>query len=137
MWAALTNKPFNWEEWWPQLQNVHDLAMKEMLVGSTFSCTWRAPMGYKLRTDIVIDQVVELKKVRLHSSGDLVGTVTCNLRRSDGSTHIDIDWQVDTNKSWMNHASHLLRPIFVYNHHAVMRSGARGLSEYLQSKKPR
>ena len=131
VWGALSAKPFNWSKWWPELKNEHNIVMTDDLVGSSFSCDWQAPIGYKLRTDIVIDQVIKLKKVSLKSSGDLDGTVTCILTIQGDSTRIDIDWQVDTTKAWMNKLSPFLRPLFILSHHAVMRRGEKGLIEYL------
>ena len=131
VWGALSAKPFNWSQWWPELKNEHDIVMTKDLEGSTFSCDWQAPIGYKLRTDIVIDEVINLKKVRLKSTGDLSGTVTCMLTIEGDSTRIDIDWQVVTNKRWMNFLSPILRPIFIMSHHAVMHRGEKGLIKYL------
>jgi hypothetical protein len=33
----------------------------------------------------------------------------------------------------MNYLAPLLRPVFAYNHHAVMRSGERGLQRHLRA----
>ena len=105
--------------------------MTKELAGSSFSCDWQAPIGYKLRTNIVIVKVVDLQMVRLKSTGDLSGTVTCMLTIEGDSTRIDIDWQVDTNKRWMNILSPILKPIFILSHHAVMHRGEKGLIRYL------
>lgn len=103
------------------------------LSGSSFSCTWRAPLGYRLKSDVVIDKINEPEQVMLQSDGDLRGTVTCQLLESNDQTHIEIDWHVETTKAWMNYLTPLLRPIFVYSHHAVMRGGERGLRAYLKT----
>ena len=106
--------------------------MTKTLVGSSFSCDWRAPLGYKLRTDIVIDKIIKLNQVRLQASGDLDGTVTCIITKQGDSTRIDMDWQVITTKKWMNLLSPILKPIFTASHHAVMARGQRGFIKYLQ-----
>ena len=104
------------------------------LSGSSFSCSWRAPLGYRLKSDIVIGKIAELEQVTLRSDGDLRGTVACQLLESNGQTHIEIAWKVETTKAWMNYLTPVLRPIFVYSHHAVMRSGERGLRAHLKAK---
>lgn len=133
VWQALTATPFSWEDWWPQLKDVHDMNITSGLEGTSFSCSWQAPIGYRLKTDVTITKVDHLSTVILEASGDLIGTVTCDIKEIDGRTHVDIDWQVDTTKTWMNNLSPVLRPFFVWSHHAVMRSGEQGLRRYLKS----
>ncbi len=134
VWQTLTGIPFSWQEWWPQLSNVHNMRLVDGLTGSTFSCTWRSPTGYRLNSDIVIGTIEADRQITLHSDGDLRGTVTCQLGEKAGRTTIEIDWRVQTTKAWMNYLTPLLRPVFIYNHHAVMRSGERGLRYYLHTK---
>jgi hypothetical protein len=105
------------------------------LTGTTFSCTWRSPIGYRLRSDITIGEIIGSRQITLHSKGDLQGTVVSRLHESAGQTRIAIDWQVQTTKPWMNFLTPVLRPFFVHSHHAVMRSGERGLRDYLHTKK--
>lgn len=134
VWHALTEQPFNWQDWWPELNDVHDMKLAKGLTGTTFSCTWQAPMGYRLKSDVTIGTIVNDEKVILHSEGDVRGSVTCQLSEVAGQTNIRIDWQVMTTKAWMNYLAPLLKPLFVYNHHVVMRSGERGLRNYLLTK---
>lgn len=101
------------------------------LQGTTFSCSWQAPIGYRLKTSIIISEVNHLKDVTLKADGDLVGTVTCHITEVTGRTHVDINWEVDTTKPWMNHLHFILRPFFIASHHSVMRSGERGLQKYI------
>jgi hypothetical protein len=73
--------------------------------------------------------------IKLRSKGDLEGTAECELVESKGKTIITISWHVSTTKPWMNFFGPVLSPLFVLNHHAVMRSGERGLNRYLSSDK--
>jgi hypothetical protein len=134
VWQALTEQPFSWQNWWPELNDVHDMKLAKGLSGTTFSCTWRAPMGYRLKSDVTIGEVIDYKKVTLHSDGDVRGTVTCQLTEVSGQTKIKIDWRVTTTKAWMNYLTPLLKPLFTYNHHVVMRSGERGFRNYLRTE---
>ncbi len=136
VWQTLTATPFSWEDWWPQLKDVHNMHITKDLQGTSFSCAWQAPIGYRLRTKVIISQVDDLEMVMLETTGDLIGTVTCRLIEDNSCTHIDIDWQVDTGRTWMNLLAPLLKPFFIWSHHAVMRSGERGLQRYLKSQKP-
>lgn len=134
VWRVLTATPFSWPDWWPELNDVHDMKLAPNLAGSSFSCTWKAPIGYRLKSDIIIGDIVYLESVTIHAHGDLLGTVICRIHDEDGKTRLEIDWQVVTTKPWMNRLTFLLRPLFVWSHHAVMRSGEHGLRNYIKSR---
>jgi hypothetical protein len=132
VWQALAATPFSWQDWWPELKDVRDTRITADLKGTSFSCSWQAPIGYRLRTDIILSDIEYLKTVTLQTDGDLIGTVTCHIKETAGRTHVDIDWQVDTTKAWMNRLAPLLKFFFIASHHAVMRSGERGLRRHLR-----
>lgn len=131
MWHALTAMPFSWASWWPELTNLRAIETHPDMIGTRFSCTWRAPSGYRLHCDFTITGITPHQQIVLDSSGDLVGTSVWKLSDQAGATNIAIDWQAQTTKRWMNLLSFLLKPAFVYNHDAIMRSGERGLRRYL------
>jgi Polyketide cyclase / dehydrase and lipid transport len=130
VWQAMTDQPFSWDEWWPELRDLSIIKAAPGLSGTVFSCSWQAPVGYRLRTEVRIGKVVRHHIVTLHTAGDLQGTVTCRLSADGNNTRIDIDWQVVTKRRWMNLSALLLRPLFIRAHHAVMRSGEQGLCSY-------
>jgi hypothetical protein len=41
---------------------------------------------------------------------------------------------VRTTKRWMNAIAPVARPVFAWNHHAVMKNGGRGLAQLLNTK---
>ena len=135
VWHVMTKTPFGWSDWWPELSDLKFIRQTPDLIGTEFSCRWRAPIGYKLYTDVVISQLDAPKQVRLETSGDLNGIVICTLSQNSGGTHIDIDWRVSTTQAWMNRLHPVLRPFFIWNHHAVMSSGENGLRAHMSAIK--
>ncbi len=133
MWQTLSATPFSWPEWWPELQNVHNVKLVDGITGSAFSCTWKA-RGYTLRSDITVRESHFPDSIIMCSTGDLVGTANCNIKEIKGSTIIKMDWQVQTTKAWMNLLAPVLKPLFTSNHHRVMNSGERGIQRYMASK---
>jgi len=131
IWQALLSQPFAWDHWWPQLRDVHDIRIKPGEVGSSFRCSWQAPLGYRLDCLILVKSVEQHQSAVLEISGDLAGTAVCTMRRQGDVTHLSIDWQVKTMKAWMNRLAPLLKPLFVWGHHTVMMSGERGFSNYM------
>lgn len=134
MWQALTATPFSWAEWWPELIELGHVDLHADMVGTRFSCTWRASAGYKLHCDFIITGITYPTQVQFRSSGDLVGTASWSFSGSRRHTEIHIDWQVVTTKWWMNRLAIILKPIFIYNHNRLMSSGERGLESFLSTK---
>jgi hypothetical protein len=129
----MTKAPFSWPDWWPNMRGLKLKTHKGSLQGTKFSCEWLAPIGYRLHTDVKITEVMPLKIVRLETFGDLHGTVVCRISGKN-TTHVAIEWQVATTKPWMIALQPLLKPFFIWSHHAVMRNGERGLQEYIAAR---
>ena len=69
-----------------------------------------------------------------HASGEVEG-VGRWLLSSDGMiTSVRYEWNVRTNRRWLNIAAWLGRPLFRWNHHQVMRQGAEGMSRLLNAR---
>ena len=49
-------------------------------------------------------------------------------------TVVRYDWSVDVTKPWMVWLAPLLKPVFKWNHDAVMRAGGVGLARRLSTK---
>jgi hypothetical protein len=135
VWQTLTSTPFSWDTWWPELTDLKIIKEPSDLAGTEFSCNWSSPTGYKLQTNVVIDEVVPLRSVRLLTSGDLNGKVVCLIENRGAKTHVDIYWEVSTEKAWMNRLRFPLKPFFIWSHHAVMRSGQKNLQRYIDQNK--
>jgi hypothetical protein len=136
VWQTLTATPFSWDDWWPELQDLKIVKANPGLVGTVFTCRWRAPVGYKLKTRIIICEVIPGKFVTLKATGDLTGWVKCMVKAVGNRTHVDIQWGVETSKPWMNLLYPVLKPLFTQSHHAVMKSGELGLQEYISKNSP-
>ena len=130
----MTATPFSWDQWWPELDIVHIIELRPKLTGTSFDCTFRAPIGYKLHCGVIIGETIPSQRVVLHVQGDLRGTVICILHNDGDGTRVDVTWDVETTKPWMNYLNPVLRPAFVWGHHAVMRSGERGLRQFIATK---
>ena len=54
------------------------------------------------------------------------------LREGDGGTGVEYTWRVGLDKGWMRALAPLLRPVFAWNHNAVMAAGEDGLRRLLR-----
>ena len=60
------------------------------------------------------------------AEGDLNGQGRWRLLEEAGVTAVLYEWNVSTAKPWMKAVAPLARPLFAWNHDAVMRQGAGG-----------
>ena len=75
----------------------------------------------------------ELKRLYGEAFGELEGNGTWLFEEKDGISYVQYNWNVYTNKAWMNYLSFVLKPAFRYNHDVVMRWGAEGLAKKLNA----
>lgn len=112
--------------WWP---GVRVFAAPDALeTGAVVVLGVRSPLGYRLRVRLVVDDVEEGRTVAASSTGDLRGTGRIAFTSvGEGAASVVVDWDVETERPWMNATAPVLRPLFALAHGFVMRAGERGL----------
>ncbi|MGY6564415.1 SRPBCC family protein [Halomonas sp. KM-1] len=129
---ALTDS-LHWPEWWPGLVSVEQReAGDEGGIGRVQRFVWKSHLGYYLWFDIRITRVCEPCLIEGVADGDVAGIGRWRLCEESGGTRVDYLWQVCTVQPWMSLLARVARPLVVWNHHAMMRAGAVGLSRYLR-----
>lgn len=132
VWDALVD--FNrWPVWWPALEEVIEtIHGDEEGIGQKAIAVWRGPVGYTLKMAIEAVEKVHPEFLRGVATGDVVGEGTWTLATTaDQWTSIEFDWNVRTNRKWMEFLAPLARPLFVSSHDHVMKEGAEGLAGHL------
>lgn len=126
------SEPGHWPGWWPGLEAVTLLAPGDAAGhGRRYRFSWRSALGYRLRFEVCVTHADGPCRVEARASGDLAGLGRWSLREVGGTTEVTHLWQVTTTKGWMNRLAPLARPLFAWNHHTLMRRGARGLARHL------
>lgn len=120
-----------WPRWWKGVTRA-DLIEEgdDDGVGRLWRFTWRSRLPYDLTFD---SRVVRREPPHLlegHADGELIGVGRWRLYDGPG-TAVVYEWNVRTARAWMNHAAPIARPLFAWNHDAVMRQGGEGLARLL------
>lgn len=129
---ALLSEPEEWPRWWPYVRAVTLLqpgAADGLRAQRRF--VWGSLLGYGFGFEVVTTRVVPCRELEGRASGDLDGVGTWQLAVCAGGTRISYRWEVELGKRWMRLAAPLLSPMFAWNHHGVMRAGARGMARRL------
>lgn len=123
-----------WPEWWPSVVEVKEIYTGDSSgIGSIRSYKMRSPMLYTLSFKLTLTEREDLKLLKGNASGDLEGTGAWFISESYGVTDVQCHWRVSTTKWWMNSFAFVLKPLFRYNHSAVMKDGGHSLGKKLHT----
>ena len=121
-----------WPEWWRGVQSVTELTHGEGNgEGTVYRHVWRSRIPYAVRFDSTVEEVRQPHLILARAEGELAGTGTFRLFQSPLGTAVTYDWRVHTTRRWMNAVAPVARPVFAWNHHAVMNQGGVGLARVL------
>jgi hypothetical protein len=119
-----------WPEWWPAVLAVKELVPGDpiTLVGTVRRCTFKGSLPYTLTFDATVTNTVRPHTLAGTAAGELEGTGVWTLTEEPGGvTAARYDWNIRTNRWWMNLLAPLAGNLFKTNHDFVMRAGAAGL----------
>ena len=123
-----------WPEWWQGVRSVTELVHGDGDgdgEGSVYRHVWRSTIPYAVRFDSTVEEVQRPNLIMARAEGELAGTGTFRLFEAPLGTAVTYDWRVETTRPWMNVIAPAARPVFAWNHHAVMNRGGVGLARVL------
>ncbi len=125
-----------WPQWWADVISVVESSHgDDRGIGSIRHYILRSPTGYKLSFNLLLTGRLEYQLLEGNASGELEGKGSWHFKTAtNGGTHVECLWNVNTKIDWMNKLSFLLRPVFKYNHKIVMRRGAKGMARKLNAR---
>jgi hypothetical protein len=121
-----------WPAWWRGVVRVeHRGVPRADGTGGRHLVEWRSRVPYSVEFEFEVEQVDAPALMAGSASGDLAGKGCWRLYEDAGVTAVVYEWNVRTTKRWMSLMSPFARPIFEWNHDAVMRWGGEGLARRL------
>lgn len=118
------------QTWWRGVRV--ESAPRTLAAGEPFVLAVRAPLGYRLRMRMRLEQVEVASLLRAGAVGDLWGDGELTLRGVPEGSELVFTWTVQTTRPWMTATAWLLRPAFVAGHATIMRRGERALRRRLR-----
>ena len=113
--------------WWPWLR---EFDADGFGAGATWRAVIQSPLPYALRVQLVLEEVVECERLAAAVTGDIEGWATLDLASAgDGSSAIDVEWDMRPRSRSMQMAAVLARPLLRWSHEWVL---ARGLDQFRQ-----
>lgn len=136
VWKALVEVE-QWPRWWPYVRSVQTLRAGDADgLGAVRRIAWSSRLPYGFTLDVEGVETSRHRLLRGRATGDLEGEGLWVLQPEDGgaTTSVRYTWRLDLNTRWMRVSAPLMAPVFRWNHHGVMRAGARGLARHLGAR---
>lgn len=131
VWNAIYDS-LEWPDWWKGVQSVVEIQPNdESGVNGIRAYTWKSALPYQLTFSMQLTEKEPLKRLKGIAFGELEGTGEWHFSEKEGIVHVRYDWNIVTNKKWMNTFAFLLKPVFKFNHNVVMHWGGEGLAKKL------
>ncbi|MCC7308200.1 MAG: SRPBCC family protein [Acidobacteria bacterium] len=131
VWNAI-KEAREWPEWWPGVERVIELtAGNDDGLGAIHRSTWKSRLPYRLEFDSEVVRIEKHRTIEVKAFGELEGMGLWRFSPRDDGIQVRYDWNVITNRSWMNLLAPVARPFFKWNHDAIMTWGERGLRQRL------
>ncbi len=125
----------NWPHWWRNVESVKELVPGDSQgIGSVRRYTWRGRLPYRLTFDIRVIHFEPLAIIEGIASGDVDGQGRWSFATDGTITIVRYEWRIRTTRTWMNLVAVFARPIFEWNHNAIMQQGGVALARKLNAR---
>jgi hypothetical protein len=121
-----------WPSWWRGVREVRVIeAGGSDGIGRVFRTTWRSRLPYDLTFNARTVRHEPPRAIEVRAFGELEGQGRWELSPEGEATDVTYHWTVAANKWWMRLLAPVARPLFRWNHDAIMRWGGQGLASVL------
>ncbi|MBA2506193.1 MAG: SRPBCC family protein [Thermoleophilaceae bacterium] len=127
VWDAIADFE-RWPSWWTSVQRVREVEP------GAYAIAWRSRLPYELEFTMHVTRSERPRVIEGHTDGELRGGGVCTLSEPAGGTLVSYAWNVATTRGWMNALAPAARPVFVWNHDHVMRTGGEGIGRLLDTR---
>lgn len=132
VWTAVRDVE-RWPDWWPSVQGVTRVGDADA-DGEVWRFVFRTRLPYGMAFDARVLQDEPLHGVRTTVTGRVEGEGRWEVTPVDGGAAVRFDWEVRPQPAWMRLLSPVARPVFVWNHAALMREGGEALAARLGTR---
>ncbi len=134
VWDIISNNS-DWPNWWKGVLKAATIKEgNENDIGKIVEYSWRSILPYTLNFKMTAEKIEKPFLMQGNSVGELQGEGIWTFKEENNITTATCQWNVNTNKTWMNKLAFLFRPLFKWNHKIVMRWGAKGLAKKLNAE---
>ena len=122
LWSALTSVE-RYRTWWPWLRRFEGTTFVQ---GAHWRCAVRAPLGYPVRFEVVLSDVVPGRSAAAAVTGDIAGSARLDVAATDGGGSRLRLQSALASKRWLLRAiAFLAPPVARFGHDRLLEKGVR------------
>jgi hypothetical protein len=117
----------HYRSWWPWLRRFEGTSFVE---GARWRCAVRAPLGYPVRFEVALSDVVPDRSAVAEVTGDIAGHARLDVRPTDGGGSELRLQSTLTSQRWLLRAiARLAPPVARFGHNRLLSTGVRQFRE--------
>jgi uncharacterized membrane protein len=125
LWAVIS-RPEDFPRWWSWLDSFEADGLEP---GSRASFNVKAPLGYSLHFDLIIERVAPGAEIEASVDGDLAGSARLELQPVGRDTRAHLCWTLEPRSRSIVVAAIIARPLLVWSHERIVDLGVRQFEE--------
>lgn len=129
VWDTLTDTS-RYPDWWPWLDFHPEM---DISPAATTSADVRSPLGYHVRFELTVVDVVRPERLELHFDGQIRGSSVITLADAETGTALRMEFAAEARSAGLRAASGLLHRPLAWAHNEVIR---RGIVQFKLALKP-
>jgi hypothetical protein len=134
VWDSIYNS-MEWPQWWKAVKRVEEIQPNdENGINGIRKYSFGRYIPYELNFTMRLIENEPLKRLKGVAYGELEGTGEWFFSENNGIVHVQYNWDIVSNKKWMNTFAFLLSPLFNFFHKLSMQWGGKGLAKKLGTK---
>jgi hypothetical protein len=130
VWAAVRAIE-RWPHWWPSVVAVAPIGVDATGSADEWRFEFRTRLPYRMRFHVGLASEEPFRRVATRVSGGVEGTGAWGVQAIPGGTLVRFDWVITPQRRWMQVLSPIARPVFSWNHRALMVEGGEALARRL------
>lgn len=126
----------DYPRWWPDVYLSAKLVPSGQAngLGDRIELHTKGWLPYTLRWTAISESYEEPRRIAIRAEGDFVGRGVWTLTDAGTATCVRFDWRLRADKPLLRWLSPVLKPLFKWNHHWAMKTGALRLQQETQRR---
>jgi len=121
LWTALTGVD-RYRSWWPWLHRFEGTSFAE---GARWRCAVRAPLGYPVRFEVVLERVVEGRSAAASVAGDIAGRARLDVEAAGAGSRLHLESTLASERWLLRAIARLAPPVARFGHDRLLDTGVR------------
>jgi uncharacterized protein YndB with AHSA1/START domain len=121
LWSALTSVE-RYRQWWPWLREFDGASF---VAGARWRCAVRSPLLYRVRFDVVLDEVVVGRSASASVTGDIVGQARLDVTPVEDGSRLRLVSTLSPESRLLRTFARLAPPLARFGHDRLLLVGVR------------